>query len=92
MELLGYSKAVRVGGAKMQIVQCTIFTNGMVMAFDDKGEQITECQGFILDVAEKLSAYCDKDTKWEFCKWMGSRMEADFSWWWERRAKSSDKV
>lgn len=69
----------------MKVKECYIFTNGMVAAFDEEGNQITECQGFILDVANKLKTYCDKDTKWGFCKWRGWAQEADFSWWWEQK-------
>jgi hypothetical protein len=73
---------------KMVIVEkCTIWTNGMVISFDEKGEQIPECGGFILDIADKLKACCDENTKWTFGRWTEWAEEANFNWYWEQKKK-----
>ena len=58
----------------MKIMECYIFANGMVAAFDEQGNRVTECQGFILDIAEKLKTLCNRDTKWGFAKWCNRRL------------------
>lgn len=62
-----------------------IFTNGNVMVMDENGEQMSEYQGFILDVASKLAEACDKDTNFEISEWKDWRETLDFSWWFEKR-------
>lgn len=69
------------------IKECTIWTNGMVSSFDEKGEQIPEYQGFILNIAEKLKTGCDEHTKWTFGKWEEYIQEANFNWYWEQNKK-----
>lgn len=68
-----------------KIKECTIWTNGMVSSFDEKGEQMPEYQGFILDIADKLKNGCDENTKWSLGKWQEWIYEANFSWYWEKR-------
>ncbi|MCD6124312.1 hypothetical protein J7J62_03975 [bacterium] len=70
-----------------EIKDCFVFTNGMVMAFDKNGKQITECQGFILDVADKLLSYCNKQTQWHFAKWQEWAIPVNFNWRWEKDKK-----
>lgn len=67
----------------------TIWTNGMVMCFDEKGEEIPEYEGFILDIADKLKDNCDENTKFSFGKWQEWVYEANFKWYWEKK-KSTD--
>jgi hypothetical protein len=70
----------------MAIVKyCTIWTNGMVTSFDEKGEQISEYGGFILDIAEKLKSGCDENTKWKFGRWAEWVQDANFNWYWEQK-------
>ncbi len=72
----------------MAIVKsCTIWTNGIVMSFDEKGEQIPEYQGFILDISEKLKTGCDENTKWTFGKWGEWLQDIDVKWYWEKKKK-----
>ena len=74
------------------IKNCIIFTNGVVMAFDEDGNQIPEYQGFILDVAEELKSHCNENTKWEFAEWGKWSMPINLSWWWkEKQEKGGDK-
>ena len=78
----------------MKVVHATIFTNGMVMAFNDKGEQMSDCQGFILDehVRKNLVESCDKDTKFDFGDWTNKTgMSANFGWWWKDSKKGKNK-
>jgi hypothetical protein len=73
----------------MAIVKsCTIWTNGIVMSFDEKGEQVPGYQGFILDIAEKLKIGCDENTKWTLGKWDVGLLDADLSWYWIKNKKS----
>ena len=37
-----------------QIKMVVLWSNGMVLAFDERGEQVPECQGRLLVVREKL--------------------------------------
>lgn len=70
-----------------KIVECIIFSNGNVISFDEKGEQAPECQGFILDIAEKLKECCDENTRWklgEFGRWTYG---ANLSWYWEKKKR-----
>ena len=76
---------IKRGCVKGCVKKCTILTNGMVMSFDENDEQIPECQGFILDFAEKLKIGCDENTKWSYGKY-GDWMEAaDLSWFWKQK-------
>jgi hypothetical protein len=69
----------------MAIVKsCTIWTNGIVMSFDEKGEQIPGYQGFILDIAEKLKIGCDENTKWTFGNWSEWLHDANLNWYWTK--------
>lgn len=64
----------------MKIKNCIIFTNGMVSSFDEKGEQVPECQGFILDIANKLKSCCDENTKWQL-----GVQDANLEWYWKEK-------
>lgn len=57
-----------------------IYTNGNTMVFDEKGEQMGDFQGFILDIAPKLLEVCDKDTAFSFSKWGEWEEKANFGW------------
>lgn len=70
-----------------KVKECAIWTNGLVMSFDEKGEPIPEYQGFILDIAEKLKSGCDENTKWIFGNWGEWAEEANFNWYWEKKKK-----
>ncbi len=65
-----------------RIKKCVIWTNGMVLSFDENGNQIPDCQGFILEISEKLRINCDEDTKFSFGKWDEFIEDVDFSWYW----------
>lgn len=67
----------------VKIKECIIATNGMVISFDEKGEQVPECQGFILDIAEKLKDNCDENTKWSF-----GLLKANMNWYWKEKNKT----
>jgi hypothetical protein len=69
------------------VEECSIWTNGMVISFNKKGEQIPEYGGFILDIAEKLKVGCDENTKWTFGKWEEWAQDANFNWYWEQKKK-----
>lgn len=73
------------------VKEAMIFTNGLVMSFDEKGEQIPEYQGFILDIGDKLKVGCDEDTKWSFGKWEEWAQEANFKWYWEQKKQDKEK-
>ena len=68
-----------------KIKKCSLWTNGMVISFDEKGEQIPECGGFILDIADILKDNCDENTKWSFGKWTEWAYEANLNWYWEKK-------
>lgn len=74
-----------------KIKECIIWTNGMVMSLDEKGEQIPEYQGFILDIADKLKDNCDENTIWRFGKWQEWAYDANFNWYWEKK-KSKELI
>ena len=63
----------------MRIKDCFIFANGNVACTDENGEQMPDCQGFILEIAGKLKENCDKNTHFHL-----NRKDADFSWWFEK--------
>ena len=69
------------------VEECSIWTNGMVISFDEKGEQIPEYGGFILDIAEKLKVGCDENTKWIFGEWGEWAQDVNFNWYWEQKKK-----
>jgi len=75
------------------IKECYIWQNGNVMCFDSTGAQISECQGFIFDVMDKVKKHSTKDTKFSFGEWgRGVEIKCDFSWWYEREhAKNQTK-
>lgn len=58
----------------------------------EKGEQIPEYGGFILDISDKLkdnkgqqNAACDENTKWSFGKWQEWVYDANLQWYWEKK-------
>ena len=71
------------------VKSCTIWTNGIVMSFDEKGEQIPEYQGFILDIAEKLKIGCDENTKWSFGKWDEWLEDINMNWYWTKNKQNN---
>lgn len=74
----------------MKVKNVVIFTNGMVSSFDDKGEQIPQCQGFILDIAEELKNCCDEETKWQFGSYKNWIEDANLNWYWVKRRSKED--
>lgn len=66
------------------VKECSIWTNGMVISFDEKGEQIPEYGGFILDISEKLKTGCDENTKWIFGRWGEWAQDANLNWYWTK--------
>ena len=71
----------------METKQAIIFTNGNIMVFNEKGEQVPECQGCVLDVEimKNLNKYCDKNTEFYFGNW-GERTKSrlNLKWWFEK--------
>lgn len=74
-----------------KIKKCIIWSNGMVSSFDMFDNQVSECQGFILNIADTLKQYCDKDTKFQLGKWNDVLLDADFSWFWIKKKTSPCK-
>ncbi len=64
----------------VKIKECILFTNGMVGSFDNNDEQIPGCQGFILDIADKLKENCDENTKWQL-----GVQDANLEWYWKEK-------
>ena len=50
------------------ITHVTRFVNGMVMAFDESGEQVGEYQGRYIDVKKKLESLPDP-VEWSVARW-----------------------
>jgi len=68
----------------MEAKQVIFFTNGNIMVFDKEGEQISQCQGCILDVKiiRNLNKYCDKDTEFYFGDWESKiKNPLNLQWW-----------
>ena len=61
-----------------------IYKQGVVQCFDKNGCQISECQGFILDIADKLKECCDKNTEWFVADWEKWKNPLNLNWWFER--------
>lgn len=74
-----------------KVKDCIIFTNGIVLSFDENGEQTSGCQGFILDIAEKLKSCCDENTKWNFGEFGKWTHDANLSWYWEKKKENANK-
>ena len=71
----------------MKAKEVTIYKNGNIMAFDEKGEQMTNCQGCFLDVriVKSLNKYCDKDTQFYFGDWIHKMKDpVNVKWWFEQ--------
>jgi hypothetical protein len=49
-----------------------IYTNGMVMVFDDTGNQVTSLQGRFADKAEAISKKLTDKTSITYAQWRGS--------------------
>lgn len=80
----GHNKMEESGRVKLKDV--FFFRDGNVFAGDYQGEQVRECQGFILDIAEKLIEHSDENTKFHYCGTRGSNgIQCDFSWWFKKR-------
>lgn len=69
----------------VKIKDCILATNGMVMSFDENNEQISEYEGFILDIADKLKEGCDENTKWIFGGPGKGTLDCNMSWYWKKR-------
>lgn len=74
----------------MKLIDVYIHTNGEVIAFDKEGNQVPECQGFILEdeVVKNLRKYADENTHFFFAEWQKQRMECDLSWWFNKRRET----
>jgi hypothetical protein len=53
--------------ASLHISEVILWTNGIVMVFDDKGEQMPAFQGFFEEVAPRINAVFRGD--WEYGDW-----------------------
>jgi len=74
---------------KNKLKKVYFFSNGMVMAFDEAGEQVPRCQGFMLDrdVTAGLRRHCDESTEFSFGKFRDGQIKCDLRWWFEKRRK-----
>lgn len=57
----------------MKLKRVIRWQNGMVMAFDENGQQIPELQGPFEEVKEKCRAAADADTIFEGGNWTDKR-------------------
>lgn len=46
-----------------------IFSNAMVMSFDEKGEQMTDLQGTLADIGHKILDQLTPETRIQFAEW-----------------------
>jgi hypothetical protein len=83
------SASIAKGEKVAMIKECSIWTNGMVISFDEKGEQIPCYGGFILDIADKLKSGCDENTKWSFGKCGEWVQEANLNWYWTKNKQDN---
>ena len=65
----------------MKATSIFLWPNGMVIAFDEKGEQMVEQQGRVFDALYALKPFCDKDTKFWFCLPEEGKLES-LAWNW----------
>lgn len=59
--------------------------NGMVAAFDEDGQQIPECKGFVLEVGDILGKMCDKETKFSWAVPGIGEVRINVEWWFAHR-------
>ncbi len=57
------------------------FSNGMVMCFDEKGEQMPECQGRYEEVKDKILSDAPQSAKFFRALWMVSSDEIPREEW-----------
>ncbi len=72
------------------IKSVTIWQNSNVMAFNEHGQQVPECQGSILNerVRRNLKKYCDVHTEFRFGDWNTGRViEASFRHIFEKKRR-----
>jgi len=77
----------------MRLKTVYIWTNGNVIAFNEYGNQVPECQGFIFDkrVASNIRRFADEKTEFYFGRWFGvEKMRCNFSWFWSKNVKECD--
>lgn len=65
-----------------------IYSNGMVLVFDEKGEQVTSLQGRFADKAETISQVSNEQTNFFFARWKDITIpipdKASFDRLWEK--------
>ena len=79
----------------MRAKEVIVFTNGNIMVFDEKGNQIPSCQGCFLDtkIIEKLNKYCDINTKFYFGNWNEKvKQFVNVKWWFEPKPVEGIKL
>lgn len=65
-----------------------LWTNGIVTAFDEKGEQITKYGGFISEVIGKIFENSTIDTEFIVASWReGEKARLDVRHWFEKEIK-----
>jgi len=63
-----------------------LWPNGMVVAFDEKGEQMVDKQGTVFKAFCALEPYCDNYTKFWFCLPEEGKLEPlDWNWIFKER-------
>lgn len=70
------------------IKEIYIWTNGMIMAFNEYGEQEPKCQGFLFErrVSDNIKKMADKNTQFYFGNWADkTKDKVNFSWYFIRR-------
>jgi len=84
--------------AKIKVTEVVFWQNGNVMAFNQNGRQVGECQiGCILseELIKKLNEYCDETTKFYMAIYSDNegaskRYEMDVSWWFKRKEENTN--
>jgi len=76
-----------------QIKMVVLLSDGMVLAFDERGEQVPECQGRLLVVREKLRDLVGDGTRFYIGVWgtgiLETNRECFFSECWDREAEEA---
>jgi hypothetical protein len=81
----------------VKVSEVVIWQNGNVMAFNENGRQVGECQGCILDpkLIHRLNGYCDEETKFSMAVCENGRTmkryEMDLNWWFKKKKEGEVK-
>ena len=58
-----------------------IFTNGMVLVFDEQEQQVPKFNGEIFTINwKKLKELCNENTKFRICEWGKQTIKGNISW------------